>query len=173
MTPAESKLSAAERRQLGAKAAAALAVMRKSAREIAEGLAPITAAEAESFQRGDEPPAALTIRLLRNYLDVRRAQAGGQPIDDEELAYTLGYLYADAIAKSLAWDLVFLKTTHMQNGDVAAVSPDRKYAAYPAMFIYRLLMQPDHDNTIALSVNMLRENAMPDAPAKSYTIVIG
>jgi len=41
------------------------------------------------------------------------------------------------------------------------------------VFIYRLLMQPDHDNTIALSVNMLRENAMPDAPAKSYTIVIG
>lgn len=173
MTRSESKLSAAERRQIGAKAAAALALMRKSAREIAAGLAPITPAEAESFQRGDEPSPALTIRMLRNYVDLRRQQASGKPIEDEELAFNLGYLYGDAIAKSLEWELVFLKTTYMEDGEVAAVSPDREYAAYPAPFIYRLLMEPSRDNTIALSINMLRENRMPAAPAKSYTVVIG
>jgi hypothetical protein len=122
---------------------------------------------------GPKAPADLVIRALRNYIDIRRAEGPVDDAEDEDVGYCLGYLYAQALVTRLGWELVFLKTDFMAEGEVAVVSPDRRHAAYPAMFVYRLLRQPTRDNTVALTVNMLAAGNWPPVAERAYSIVLG
>jgi hypothetical protein len=112
----------------------------------------------------DDPDAV--VKSIRRFVDAVRAT---EPENAEHLAYAVGALWGDELHRTLDWPWVVL-----DDGNTALlglVSADRAIAVRPQLFVYRLLVQREADNTAALLFNMLCEGQRPPGAPGSYTAV--
>ncbi len=141
---------------------------------VADGLTPISLAEVESIDPGapHENDPHLVLRAIRNLIDGIRSHEI-ESIDNEEVeAFRIGHTIAYFAARYLGWELEFLKSDHIPDGEVAVTSPDKTYALYPALYVYKLFVHPGDENTSLLTFNMLKkgEYSLSDGP---YSVVLG
>jgi hypothetical protein len=102
---------------------------------------------------------------IRAYVDDFRVQGGNQ--NAEQIAFAIGALYGDVLARELEWTWVLLD---VGQGPLFGIVPsDRSVAMRPQLFLFRLLSNQHSDNTTLLVFNMLRAGQMPKAAPKSYS----
>jgi hypothetical protein len=90
----------------------------------------------------------------------------------EDLAIDLGCLWGQALCDAIGWH--WCKIRHADSASVfAVVSPEGSHAVAPMPFMLRQLRQRrrDADNTTLLLFNMIKDGALPIAPAKTYKML--
>jgi hypothetical protein len=118
----------------------------------------------------DADDAALVVSSIKRAVATVRAGAAPRHLNDaEKIAFALGAVWGDTARRALGWDLVMLEAEHGEL--LALVSPDRAYAIRPQLFIYRLLAQPNSDNTVALLLNMVVAGQVPPSAPKQYLVL--
>jgi len=171
MAPKESKLQRGEKSQVTKQAKEALKLLCANKKASTEGLAFLS--EEELVDDLKKLDAKIGIKALRNFIDAYRNKEVTVDMDLEQLCYRLGYLYCKLAAEILGWELIYLKSDAMPNGGVAIVDAERKFSMFPPMYFYRLMTDPNKNNTLALTLNMIAGGDVPPVKAGSYTVMLG
>jgi hypothetical protein len=106
--------------------------------------------------------------LVRRFVDEKRA-GRGRNVDTEQLAYSVGTVWAEAFVGKLGWRWCKFEVDGSTN--YAITSADGAYAMLPHHYIYRLLMKPESDNTAALVFNMVAAGDFPPSKPHAYTML--
>lgn len=117
------------------------------------------------------PPEEI-LSALRFYIDALREKKISLDISLETQAYYIGHTIAIYSSIFLNWNLSFLESKLIPEGEVAVISKDRSYVFYPALEVYRLLTEPRCENSIMATINMCKEGIFPKTD-EAYTIMMG
>lgn len=176
MKPDESKLTHDEFQLMYTEAKTTLKLIKESANGIKNGLAYIEDKDIDAINpeiselKNNDP--IIILKCLRNLVDGIRLNEIDCNWDYEKLAYHLGHTYGIFASINLNWDMVFLTSNTMPEGEVAVVSKNRNHAMYPTLYFFRLLSDPQKDNASMLTINMAKENQLPETE-ENYTVILG
>jgi hypothetical protein len=117
----------------------------------------------------DDPLQVVTaIRLAIDEMRKGR-RAGRDYLDLELVADSLGILWGEQVRRALGWEWIFLRFDEdLDLESYGIASPDRSTIVLVAHYIYRLLTQPDADNSVLFTFNMLLANTRPLSTPGSY-----
>ena len=160
MQPKESPINDQELQFMQEEIISIFELMKDNKEQLTRGLDKVTLTEIESINctanyLHNDPQ--IILKLIRNLLDIIRQGIIDFQIDEETLAYPIGHTYGTFAAVYLNWDLKFLRSDHLPDGELALISKDKHYVIYPSSYIFRLLSDPTTQNDSFQIINKLKE----------------